>query len=292
MNYSIQNEHLEITVRTYGAELISIKSKNQIEYIWQRNPEFWNRCAPILFPVVGRLRDKYTMIDNKKYSMDIHGFLKDQEFILLSRSNDHLSFYHKFTSETLEMYPFCYEAMISYFIKGNQVRTQFQITNISQVEMPFNIGAHPAINCPLYENEQFSDYDIEFEHPETFSSPTIEANGTLNFDQPKVHYHNLKRFSLQREAFFLDTIVIQHVKSQQVRLRNQANKGIIFRFPRFKTFAIWTRYHQNAPYICLEPWIGYGDRYDSNHNFLEKDDLVILKPQEDFSIYYDIELVE
>lgn len=140
MNYTIQNDDIQITVRTYGAELISLKSKQGTEYIWQRKPEFWNRCAPVLFPVVGRLLDKYTIINKQKYEMDIHGFLKDQEFSLLSQTNHQLSLINRFNDATLSQYPFKYEAEIHYTLSKKQVRTEFIIRNIDDSELFFNLG--------------------------------------------------------------------------------------------------------------------------------------------------------
>ncbi|MGD9886330.1 MAG: aldose 1-epimerase family protein [Bacilli bacterium] len=292
MNYSLQNEHLQITVRSYGAELISLKSKQQTEFIWQRNPEFWNRCAPVLFPVVGRLLDKYTMIYGKKYEMDIHGFLKDQEFSLLSQSKNHLSLVHRFNEETVKMYPFHYEFVITYRLREKQVRTEYLIRNLGKDDLFFNVGGHPAINVPLYPNESFCDYTISFEKEETFDAPTIEKNGTLNFDVPAISYSKLKHLPLDRSLFFLDTIVIPKVKSKQVELMNKQHQGIIFRFENFKTLAIWTRYHQQAPFVCLEPWLGYGDRYNSDHDFMKKDYMQKLAFNEQFTAFYEIELME
>jgi len=292
MNYTIQNDDIQITVRTYGAELISLKSKQGTEYIWQRKPEFWNRCAPVLFPVVGRLLDKYTIINKQKYEMDIHGFLKDQEFSLLSQTNHQLSLINRFNDATLSQYPFKYEAEIHYTLSKKQVRTEFIIRNIDDSELFFNLGGHPAINVPLYKDEVFTDYTITFEHEESFDAPTIEKNGTLNFDVPAATYRQLKHLKLDRSLFFLDTIVIPKIKSRMVTLTNKQKQGIVFRFFNFSTFAIWTRNHQPAPFVCLEPWCGYGDRYDSDHDFMKKDDLQTLRPQAEFRAGYDIEILE
>jgi galactose mutarotase-like enzyme len=292
MNYTLKNEGLEITIRTFGAELISLKSEEGREYIWERNPEFWNRCAPVLFPVVGRLRDKFTMIDGTKYEMDIHGFLKDQEFSLLSQTKNTIRFINRYSEATLKLFPYKYEVIIAYFLTSKTVKTEYQVKNIGNETMPFNIGGHPAIKCPLYQNDEFNDYTIHFEKPESFSSPTIEANGTLNFDKPAKIFTNLKELKLDRTMFSLDTIVIPSINSHEVVLSNNKHQGIKFSFPGFKTFAIWTRFHQQAPFICLEPWIGYGDRYDADHQFIKKDDLINLEKNGQFIVSYDIELLE
>jgi galactose mutarotase-like enzyme len=292
MNYTIKNENIEITVRSTGAELINLKSPQGTEYIWQRDPVFWNRCAPILFPAVGRLRDKYTVIDEKNYVMDIHGFLKDEEFELKEATAESLCFVNRYSEATLKMYPFRYETSVTYTIKKNTVRTAIRVRNLDERDLPFNLGGHPAFNCPLYQNDKFTDYSVNFEVAEYFDGPTIEKNGTLNFDKPAVRFDNLKKLSLERNLFSIDTIVIPKVQSRFVKLLNQKGRGVKFSFPGFSTFAIWTRYNQEALFICLEPWIGYGDRFDSNHQFLKKDDLVVLKPKQEFHVHYEMEIIE
>ena len=49
MTVQIENEFLIATFAEEGAELVSLQSKETgIEYIWQGNPEFWARHAPVL----------------------------------------------------------------------------------------------------------------------------------------------------------------------------------------------------------------------------------------------------
>ncbi len=292
MNHTIKNENIEITVRSMGAELINLKSVQGTEYIWQRDPVFWNRCAPVLFPAVGRLRDKFTIIDEKNYVMDIHGFLKDEEFELKTATAESFCLVNRYSEATLKMYPFRYEATVIYTLSKNSVKTSIRIRNLDERELPFNLGGHPAFNCPLHQDEKFTDYSVVFEVPETFDGPTIEKNGTLNFDKPAVRYENLKKLSLERNLFSIDTIVIPKVRSHFVKLVNRQGRGVKFSFPGFSTFAIWTRYNQESMFICLEPWIGYGDRHDSDHHFFKKDDLVVLKPKQEFEAHYEMEIIE
>jgi galactose mutarotase-like enzyme len=292
MDYTIKNEYLTATFRSLGAELISLKSNAGIEYIWQRDPKYWGRCAPVLFPIVGNLRDKKTIINGQFYNMSQHGFLRDQEFDVLLQKDGEISFVNTFTNETLKMYPFKYKSIITYTLKDKVLRTHYTIINENNEEMPFNIGGHPAFNCPIYPGESFSDYAVYFAKPETFVSPKVEANGTLNFDVPGRTYDNLKKLPLDYSLFDIDTIVIPRVKSKTVRLFNKENKGIIFSFLKFISFAMWTPYGKDAPFICLEPWIGYADRSDSDYLFVKKDNIITLKSLGEFTAYYDIEIAE
>lgn len=292
MQYSIKNQYLTAIINSLGAELHSLKSDLGIEYIWQRNPKYWERCAPVLFPIVGNLRDKKTIINDQEYHMTIHGFLRDQEFEVFHQSEKEISFVNTFSSETFKVYPFKYKAIITYTLIGKALRTNYKIVNEYEETLPFNIGGHPAFNCPLYEGEKFSDYTIYFSEPETFQSPKVEKNGTLNFDIAARSFTNLTKLELNWELFNIDTIVIPRVRSKSVSLLNKKDKGIKFSYPNFISFAIWSPYGKNAPFVCLEPWIGYGDRYNTDYQFIRKDNIINLKSLEEFNVYYDIEIIE
>lgn len=288
MNYVIENEFLKLTVSSHGAEKTSLISNN-IEYIRQKD-EVWNRQAPFLFPNVGRLRDNYTYINNELYNLPQHGFLRDQEFEVLHSQKDEISLINMFSEETLKNFPFKYKAIITYTLKEKTLRTSVSITNEDNQSFGFNFGGHPGFVCPLYPNESFSDYKVVFEKAESFSAPSVEKNGTLNFLESSRTFKDLKELKLDYKYFEIDAIVIPRVKSKKILLVNKNNKGIEFKYPGFLTLALWTR--PNANFLCLEPWVGHADRHDSNHQFYEKDNIVLLNEFEEFKVYYDITILD
>lgn len=292
MFYKIQNEYLTATFNSRGAELYSLKNKENLEHIWQRDPIYWGYCAPILFPIVGSLKDKKTIINNEEYYMNSHGFLRTQEFELLQIENSEISFVNTFNKETLKLFPFKYKVIITYKLKDKTLRTSYKVLNENHEILKFNIGGHPAFNVPLYKGESFNDYTISFEKEESFISPKVENDGTLNFIDGGRRYESLESLSLDYELFDIDTIVIPRVRSNYVTLLNQNKKGIKFSFPNFKTFAIWSPYGKKAPFVCLEPWIGYGDRVETNNHFDKKDDLIFIKSLDEFNVFYDIEIID
>lgn len=55
MIHTIENDYLRVSVDDHGAELCSIFDKvHNREVIWQADPAYWKRHAPVLFPNVGR----------------------------------------------------------------------------------------------------------------------------------------------------------------------------------------------------------------------------------------------
>lgn len=289
--YAIGNDKLKIEISETGAELKSLLTKKKIEYMWTADNKYWGRTAPFLFPIVGTLKDKKTIINNKTYMLMQHGFLRDQTFYIEKATSNSLTFINKFNDNTLRVYPFEYEARIKYTIDDTSVNVDINIKNIGNVDMPFNLGGHPGFNCPLYVNEQFSDYSIYFDKKETFVSPFVTNIATLDFTKEGCRYTDLEVLPLDKKLFDIDTIIIKDIKSKSVKLLNKENKGIKFEFPNFSTLAIWTPYNE-APFVCLEPWIGYNDHHDSDYDFLKKDDLITLKPNEDFTATYKITIID
>jgi galactose mutarotase-like enzyme len=289
MILTIQNEQLILGVSTRGAEKVSLKTKSGKEYLHQSD-EFWDSTAPFLFPIVGRLKGGSTLIKGKEYRLPLHGFLRHQEFEVLQHKADELTLVNVHNKETLAMYPYQYKVFVTYTLKEASVKTQVRITNHSTEAMPFNFGGHPGFTLPLYPNETFNDYRILFERSEKFSSPLVEKDGTINYQTPWLCFDALKELALDYHYFENDAIIIPRVRSHEVLLVNEHHQGIKFTFPEFVTLAVWTR--PNAKFVCLEPWIGHGDRHDTTHDFMKKDNLITLEPTEDFNIVYTITILE
>ena len=77
MIYSIENETYRVSVKSEGAELCSFYDKTaEHEYIWEGDPAFWTGTSPLLFPIVGRLRDDIYHLNGKEYTMPKHGLAR------------------------------------------------------------------------------------------------------------------------------------------------------------------------------------------------------------------------
>lgn len=288
LNIIYKNNQIKVSEK--GAELKSFACDGK-EYIWYSDPKFWGRSAPFLFPVVGSTKDKKTKIKGQEYPLSQHGFLRDQEFKLVEEGENYCILENTYNEKTLKLYPFSYKAQVKYQLQENSLETIITITNLGKEKMYFNIGGHPAFNCPINDNEKFEDYHLEFEVPENISSPKVCEGGLLDFTCPVYVKDNIKEIALNKEIFKIDTILIPNIKSQKVKLVNQNNQGIEFSYPGFTTLAIWTPQNE-APFICLEPWIGYNDKVDTDGNYESKDALITLSAKEEFSISYKIKVLK
>ena len=74
MDIRLSNGTCTAIVTTKGAELIDFKDEQGISYIWNGDPAYWIGRNPLLFPIVGNLKDGRIRMDGLDFFMNRHGF--------------------------------------------------------------------------------------------------------------------------------------------------------------------------------------------------------------------------
>ena len=176
MEYLLRNSELEIRVLSHGAELSGIKDlKTNEEYMWQKDPKFWAKSSPVLFPFVGILKDGRYTYEGKEYKIsNRHGFARDYEHEVSSKGDNFIEFVFSSNEETKKIYPFDFKFYMKYILEGRKLILEYRVENIGDNEMYFSLGAHPAFSMPVGNGVDFSDYYIEFEKDEEGISKIIE----------------------------------------------------------------------------------------------------------------------
>ena len=146
MTTTIKNGNLSAEIKHFGAELISLKTNQNKEYIWEGNPEFWGKHSPILFPIVGTLKDNSFYYNGMEYHLSRHGFARDMEFELIDVTQNSATFSIQSSEETLKVYPFEFELQLIYTLEENNLSIAYKVINKGKSTMPFSIGAHPAFS--------------------------------------------------------------------------------------------------------------------------------------------------
>ncbi len=296
MNYEIKNNFIKAKIKTLGAELnslkkISEKRKNEeLEYLWQGDFKYWNRSSPILFPIVGRLKNDTYTYKNKKYNMNQHGFARDKEFEIVKQEIDFIEFRLKNNEETLEIYPFLFELYISYKVENSKLIISYKVVNKNQDKMLFSIGAHPAFNLPITQdsNERKEDYFLEFENIKETKRYFLNDLG-LVYKNENLEINDNKIF-INEELFKEDALVFNDINIKTLSLKNTKNNRFIkVDFENFSYLGIWSK-PSGAPFICIEPWFGLADEQNSNQKLEDKRGIVSLEKKEVFSCFYSIEI--
>ncbi|WP_368031133.1 aldose 1-epimerase family protein [Arcobacter sp. s6] len=288
MNYEIKNALISAKIDSLGAQLNSLKNNNQnLEYMWQANPKYWNRHAPILFPIVGRLKDDEYFYDGKTYKMSQHGFARDCEFELVKQEDDYLRFRLKSSEKSLEIYPFFFELNLSYELVENKLVISYEVKNKTDGKMLFSIGAHPAFNWPL-DNEEKNDCFFEFQNIKNTKRYFLNDKG-LVYKSADLEIKDNK-IPLSEELFKDDALVFNDLNIKQVTFKNSKNKNYVkLQFEKFPYLGLWSK-PSGAPFLCIEPWFGVADSYDSSKNLEDKKGIISLKKDEIFSCFYSIEI--
>lgn len=289
-NMAIQliNSDLIVGISEKGAELSSIKSRtNNIEYLWQGNPLFWGRKAPVLFPIVGRLQNDVYELDGKKYHLNQHGFARDYEFKVVRQNETMVSFCLKSDISTRKIYPFDFSLNITYTLNINTIKVTYVVENLNDDSMYFSIGAHPGFNIPLVENTTFGDYYITF----TPNNPRIAVPlvGPYLDIRNKTMAQLEKCIPLTWDLFDHDALIFETTGQNTVTIKSDKTEHFVsLSYEDFPYVGIWSPPKKEAPFVCLEPWLGITDTIDANGDLKEKLGIISLEGGQSFSADYSI----
>ncbi len=293
MKYILENSELTVQFDTLGGQLTSIKDKNSIEYLWQGDSAYWGGQAPVLFPIVGSLRDKKAVIGgNKACCMERHGVVRKLEFEMMEKTDDSITFSICSNEETLPRYPYDFQLKIQYILSGKDITTEYTVINQTEEEMPFQIGGHPGFNCPLTGAEAFEDYVVEFEQEETADCPaSVPSTGLVDVSERSRILDRSKTLKMEHSLFKVDALIFDRLKSRRAKLYNPATgRGVQVSFADFDYFLLWSSAN-NGPFVALEPWSGLSTCSDEGDVFEEKRGVSLLKEKQSKSVSFTITVV-
>lgn len=284
MNVTLTDSRISAVIRRKGAELISLKNQTTTrEYIWEGHSEFWGKHSPVLFPIVGSLKNNCYIYDGTSYELPRHGFARDFEFSLDYNDTNKAVFSLDANVETLQRYPFQFKLEITYLLKNRQLEITYKISNGDSTTMPFSIGAHPAFAL----HEKFEDYELSFDKTENLTSHQL-SDGLLSETTKKLST-NANKLKLSYDLFDNDALVFKQLNSKKITIIESDKPLLALRFEDFLNFGIWTV--KNAPFICLEPWLGYSDITDADGYIMKKEGIQLLEPKKNFEVQYSIEIL-
>ncbi len=270
----LRNDNLNIRIESKGAELVSVQSEDDYEYIWQAGEE-WPRHSPVLFPIEGRLKGDQFTHNGIAYKLGQHGFARDMDFELEKSSRNEAVFLLKSNEDTLKKYPFLFQLRIGYLLKERCVTIRYTVSNCDTKAMFFSIGAHPGFNTP----GRFEDWSIKFSEKESLERHYLEG-GLFHGETATVLKDN-DVLPLDYDLFERDAMVFKNPKSGSVVLRStNSRKNVIMNFEGFPFLGIWTK--PGAPFVCIEPWYGLADSKDSNGEISHKEGIQKLEADEIF----------
>lgn len=291
MIYTLENQHLKISLSNHGGELHSIKGKkDNTEFLWSGDEAYWKYHAPILFPIVGKVfNGKYT-VDGITYELPQHGLARVRDFEMIEQTKNSISFELKYSEDTLKVYPFKFSLIIKYTLNDINLSIDYIVKNLDNKEMYFSIGAHPAFMCPI-ENDKFDDYYFEFNKKENASIMQLVGPGYFSKEE-KPYLKDENIINLSTDLFKNDALVFKNLKSNKISLKSKNHKKYLeFDFGEFPYLGLWTK-DTGAPFVCIEPWFGHADFDGFNEEFKDKAAIQSLMPNKEFHCNYNISFFE
>ncbi len=276
----LANRSLRARVSPQGAELQSLRRAcSPLEYLWQGDPAVWGRRAPILFPIVGRLRGDCYFVAGREYRLGQHGFARDCLFALTQRTETAATLELRASDETLARYPFAFRLAVSYTLRDRSLVQRVEVGNPGDRPLPFSVGLHPAFRCPLLADHRLDDYAILFEVPETADRYPVLDGLVAREGEPCLRAQS--SLPLRPGIFERGALVFRSLRSQRVRLTGPAGVGVEIDFPGFPYFGIWSK--PGAAFVCLEPWCGIADAPEASGQLEDKEGIVSLPPGATFA---------
>ena len=281
------NDTLSATISDRGAELKSLQhNASGEEYIWQGNAAIWKDSAPILFPVVGRLKGGAYSYQGKNYQLPIHGFASTALFSVVKKDDSSLTLLLKSNDATLQCFPFDFELLVTFRLQEASLAVDYCVRNTGKQAMFFTIGSHPGFSLPVKDGP-VSDFFIEFEQPETLG--LFQLDGDLLSVDAKPYLNNDAIIPLCENLFDHDALIFKNVKSRKVSLHHsQLGKRLTLHTGTAPHLGIWAK--PAAPYVCLEPWHGHDDCIESATELSKKTGMLKLAPGAEFNTGYEIEI--
>ncbi len=291
--YTLQNKLLKIAINKTGAELSKITSvKNNTDFMWDGNPDIWSGIAPNLFPIIGALKNNIYTFDNNEYSLPKHGFIRhSNDLEVTEQTENSITFKLTYNDELLKIYPFKFEFFISYILTENTLEIKHTVNNIDDKSLYFSLGGHPAFKCPVFENETYDDYFLEFEHAENSKTHCINMESGLISSKTEPVFNNTNLLPLKHDLFNDDALVFKDLKSRRVSLKSKLNGEILnVSYPNFPYLGIWAK--PSGDYVCIEPWLGIADNENTNQDFMTKEGVLKLDSKQSFTASYHIAIAK
>lgn len=269
--HTIKHKQIEASINPIGAELSSLKV-NDVEYLWHGDDKYWSGRAPILFPIVGALKNGRMTYQGASYEMAKHGIARHAGFDCVTTSSNCVSMRLQSDSVSLQQYPWHFELLVHFTLNDSGMNIRYEVINKDEKPMLFTIGSHPAFALNIKDPTELVNYAVTIDQSEPLQRYSLYDSGLLGTTAEP--YANVIRLS--DTIFDDDALVFRDIKAKSIRLSHNGETMLTVNTGGAPHLGIWSK--PKAPFVCIEPWLGTCDFIDSDNRFENKSDLKTLEP--------------
>lgn len=282
----LQSPRLSCTIAICGAELLSLCDETaRDEFIWQRDPAYWAASAPILFPVIGRMKDGGYVLDQQFYEIPKHGFARDLDFAVVVADESNATFRLTDNARTIANFPFAFALEVKFSLQASTLTVDYHVENRSMRVMPFALGSHPAFALPV-ESGGIEDWSIVFSESEAPLYHRVTENLLSSTPAPFIFSAD-NSIPLSQTLFDHDALIFKNIRSRKLKLQHRKHgTRLTFDTGGAPVLGIWSK--PGAPYVCLEPWWGFDDSSEIHPEIFARPAMLRLAPGEIFKANYQI----
>ena len=191
-----------------------------------------------------------------------------------------------YSEETLKNYPFRFRFQIEFTLDGRALHITHTVINLDENPLYFSVGGHPAFNVPLYQEESYNDYYLQFDQKMDLSTHLLNEEGLVSNREKKL-IENDNKIRLHKHLFDKDALIFKNIPSKKVALHSDKEGQILtVDYSDFTNLGLWAK--PAAPFVCIEPWLGIADVEGTNHDIKTKEGIIELMPSLTFNASYAI----
>ncbi|TZG26407.1 aldose 1-epimerase family protein [Sphingomonas montanisoli] len=271
-----------------GAELVRVTDAHGRDWQWGGDPAVWAGRAPILFPIVGTLRDDMFRWKGRSYSLPRHGFARRSTFEIIDRAEDRVTLRLESSETTLAVWPFAFQLDMIYAVAGTTLTMTAIVRNPSADPIPASFGYHPALLWPLPGDATRDAHEIRFDKPEPAAVRRLDADGLVD-PEPRPTPIEGDRLALSDSLFAEDALILDQPASDRLVYGAPGGGRVAVGYAGMRQIAFWQK--PGAGYLCIEPWHGLSDPADFDGDIFDKPGMAIIEGGGEKSFTMTIELM-
>lgn len=287
---AIGSGKLSARINPLGAELWSLADAKGRELMTDADPAFWTGHAPLLFPIVGRLRKDSYRVDGHEYALPQHGFARRLPFQLIAQDDSSVLFRLDADEETRRVYPFDFRLDMAFVLEEASLFMTATVVNQGPVDMPFSFGFHPAFAWPLPFGGPKDQHMILFEEGEPAPIRRIgDEPGLIALEPVPTPVRN-NALVPTHEMFEGDALIWDKLNSRRLKWGVPGHSALDIAFPDTPWLGLWQK--PGANYLCIEPWAGMADPVGFDGDIWMKPGIIRLAPGAQQAFQLNVRLVE